>query len=52
MGCGGWWPLCARALFRGGNAHYGSKAGFGYVNVNNTVGNSNTNIGGRLSTSI
>lgn len=41
----------ARALFRGGNYNNGAKAGLGYVNVNNVVGNSNTNIGGRLSTS-
>ena len=41
----------ARALIRGGNANNGSNAGIGYVNVNNAVGNANTNIGGRLSTS-
>jgi len=40
-----------RALFRGGNANNGLNAGFAYVNVNNAVGNSNTNIGARLSTS-
>lgn len=41
----------ARALFRGGNANNGANAGLFYVNVNNGVGYSNTNIGGRLSTS-
>ena len=40
-----------RALFRGGNANNGANDGLGYVNVNNTVGNSNGNIGARLSTS-
>lgn len=44
-------PVRARALFRGGNANNGANDGLGYVNVNNAVGNSNTNIGGRLSTS-
>ena len=49
MGYGNWLPSRARALFRGGNANNGSNAGLGYVNVNNVVGNANTNIGGRLS---
>lgn len=39
----------ARALFRGGTANNGARAGLGYVNVNGAVGNSNSNIGGRLS---
>ena len=38
-----------RAGFRGGNANNGSNDGLGYVNVNNAVGNNNTNIGARLS---
>ena len=40
---------CPRAGFRGGNANNSSNDGLGYVNVNNAVGNSNTNIGARLS---
>jgi hypothetical protein len=43
--------LRPRALFRGGNANNAANAGLGYVNANNVVGNSNTNIGARLSTS-
>lgn len=38
----------ARCGLRGGNANNGLNAGFGYVNVNNDVGNANTNYGGRL----
>ena len=38
----------ARCGLRGGNANNGLNAGFGYVNVNNAVGNANTNYGGRL----
>ena len=40
---------CPRAGFRGGNANNSSNDGLGYVNVNNAVGNANTNIGARLS---
>ena len=40
--------LGARCVIRGGNANNGTNAGFGYVNVNNDVGNANTNYGGRL----
>jgi len=39
----------ARALFRGGNAHYGATAGLFYVYVYLGVGYSNPGIGGRLS---
>ena len=49
MGCGDGGSVRARALFRGGNANNGANAGIGYVNVNNVVGNANTNYGGRLS---
>jgi len=38
----------ARCVLRGGNANNGLNAGFGYVNVNNDVGNANGNNGGRL----
>ena len=38
----------ARVVYRGGNANNGSNAGAGYVNVNNTLTNTNANIGGRL----
>lgn len=41
----------ARCVLRGGNANNGTNAGFGYVNVNNAVGNANNNIGGRLNAS-
>lgn len=40
---------CVRAGFRGGNANNSSNDGLGYVNVNNAVGNANTNNGARLS---
>lgn len=37
----------ACVVYVGGNANNGGKAGFGYVNVNNALGNRNTNIGAR-----
>ena len=40
--------LGARCVIRGGNANNGTNAGFGYVNVNNDVGNATAAYGGRL----
>jgi len=37
----------ACVVYVGGNANNGGKAGFGNVNVNNALTNSNTNIGAR-----
>lgn len=37
-----------RACFVGGNANNGANAGLAYVNSNNAVSNSNTNIGSRI----
>ncbi len=38
-----------RGFFVGGNANNTSNAGFTYVNSNNSVANTNTNISGHLS---